>query len=112
MFPLLLRSRGLSLCAAANRIVSGTVAMTFLSLTGRLGVAGSLMLYAGIGVAGAAHIFAWLPETRCLSLESIAGRFSASSGSSSRRRHHHRGDDDNGEEDGHETQAFVLHPNE
>jgi len=110
VFPLLLRSRGLSLCAAANRIVSGTVAMTFLSLTGRLGVAGSLMLYAGIGVAGAAHIFAWLPETRCLSLESIAGRFSALSGTSShQRRHHGHGDDDHGDEHGHETQALVIH---
>ncbi len=52
--------------------------MTFLSLSGLLGFAGSLWLYAGIGLLGSAHIFFTLPETRCLSLESIAGQLSAS----------------------------------
>jgi hypothetical protein len=64
--------------------------MTFLSLSGLLGFAGSLWLYAGIGLLGSAHIFFTLPETRCISLESIAGQFSATPTAASRWCHQQR----------------------
>jgi sugar porter (SP) family MFS transporter len=71
IFPLRLRAQGASLGTAVNRIMSGVVTMTFISLYKAITMAGSFYLYAGIATAGALFIFFFLPETRGRSLEDM-----------------------------------------
>jgi sugar porter (SP) family MFS transporter len=65
------RAMGLTYCTAANRITSGTVAMTAVTLTEILGDAGLFGLYAAAGLLSL--FFYWrVPETVGLSLEELA----------------------------------------
>mmetsp|Transcript_4170 Transcript_4170/g.11753 ORF Transcript_4170/g.11753 Transcript_4170/m.11753 type:complete len:488 (-) Transcript_4170:69-1532(-) len=107
VFPLLIRSRGLSLCAAANRLVSGTVAMTFLSLARLLTVQGGFALYTALGCLGFLHIYATLPETKGMSLEAIWGQFAAAGHSDGCHLH---GDGHGHNYEGGEEEAAALVP--
>ena len=71
IFPLSVRSKGTAFSMAANRLTSGTVAMTFLSLSGWIGVGGAFMLFACVSGAHFVFTYALLPETRGKSLEEI-----------------------------------------
>lgn len=65
------RATGMTYCAAANRITSGTIALTVVSLGNLLGDAGLFGLYAIFGLASL--LFYWfVPETSGFSLEEIA----------------------------------------
>ena len=67
------RAAGLTYASAANRITSGTVAMTAVSLTNLLGDAGLFGLYAAAGFLSL--FFYWnVPETAGVSLEDLAAR--------------------------------------
>ncbi|XP_006649564.1 polyol transporter 5-like [Oryza brachyantha] len=69
IFPLRLRAQGCALGTAMNRIMSGAISMSFLSLCKAITFAGSFYLYAGIATAGWVFMFFFLPETRGRSLE-------------------------------------------
>ncbi|KAL6907788.1 hypothetical protein ACP4OV_001958 [Aristida adscensionis] len=71
IMPLRLRAQGVSLGIAANRLTSGAVSMTFISLADWITMPGCFFLYAGVGVAGCAFIHARLPETKGRSLEEM-----------------------------------------
>ncbi|CAK9315863.1 unnamed protein product [Citrullus colocynthis] len=75
IFPLRLRALGVSIAVTLNRVVSGVVAMTFLSLYHALTIGGAFFLYAGIGMVGWLFFFLVFPETRGHNLEDIEGLF-------------------------------------
>lgn len=78
------RAQGMTYAAAANRITSGTVAMTAVSLTNVLGDAGLFGLYAFAGFLSL--FFYWnVPETAGVSLEELAARNSAGDGNATAR---------------------------
>ncbi|KAL6654539.1 hypothetical protein ACP70R_008004 [Stipagrostis hirtigluma subsp. patula] len=71
IMPLQLRAQGTSLGTAVNRLTSGVVSMTFISLAGAVTVPGCFFLYGGVAVAGCAFMYVKLPETRGRSLENM-----------------------------------------
>jgi sugar porter (SP) family MFS transporter len=80
IFPLRLRAQGCALGTAMNRIMSGTVTMSFISLYKAITFAGSFYVYAGIAAAGWVFMFFFLPETRGSSLEDTEKLFGAGAG--------------------------------
>ncbi|WVZ90379.1 hypothetical protein U9M48_036686 [Paspalum notatum var. saurae] len=75
VLPLRLRAPGAGLGTAMNRIMSGVVTMTFLSLYQAITMAGVFYLYAAIAAASFVFIYACLPETRGRSLEDMEELF-------------------------------------
>ncbi|XP_078178085.1 polyol transporter 5-like isoform X2 [Carex rostrata] len=71
IFPLRLRAQGASIGTAVNRIMSGVITMSFISLYKAITIAGSFYLYAGVATLGAVFIYFFLPETRGRSLEDM-----------------------------------------
>ena len=77
IFPQRLRALGCALGVACNRLASGVVTMTFLSLSTAITTGGSFFLYAGITTLGWVFLFAYLPETRGRTLEEMGTLFGA-----------------------------------
>lgn len=75
IFPLRLRAQAVSLGVIVNRIISGTVAMTFLSVSRAITVAGTFSLFAGLSVLCVAFIYRYVPETKGKTLEEIGAFF-------------------------------------
>ncbi|CAI5530429.1 unnamed protein product, partial [Closterium sp. Naga37s-1] len=76
IFPLRLRAQATGIGTAVNRIASGVVAMTFLSLADATGSpAGPFFMFAGMGVVAFVFFFFLAPETRGKSLEQIVRMF-------------------------------------
>ncbi|XP_021813430.1 putative polyol transporter 2 [Prunus avium] len=71
IFPLKLRAQGVSLGVAINRVVSGIISMTFLSLYKAITIGGAFFLYAGIGVLAWVFFYTMLPETQGRTLEEM-----------------------------------------
>lgn len=71
IFPLKLRAQGVSLGVAVNRVISGIVSMTFLSLYKAITIGGAFFLYAGIGVLAWVFFYTMLPETQGRTLEEM-----------------------------------------
>uniref|UniRef100_A0A7N0UBN4 Major facilitator superfamily (MFS) profile domain-containing protein n=1 Tax=Kalanchoe fedtschenkoi TaxID=63787 RepID=A0A7N0UBN4_KALFE len=69
ILPLRLRAQGTGIGVAVNRLFSGTVSMTFLSLSKALTIGGAFYLFAGISVVAWLFVFFLLPETRGRNLE-------------------------------------------
>jgi len=67
-----------------NRIMSGAITMSFISLYKAITLAGSFYLYAGIAAAGWVFMFFFLPETRGSSLEDTEKLFGGGCQDSSR----------------------------
>ncbi|KAI5012335.1 hypothetical protein ZWY2020_024469 [Hordeum vulgare] len=61
--------------AAGNRVVSGVMSMTFLSLAGAITLGGTFFLYAGVAVLAWVFFFTCLPETRGRTLEEMGSLF-------------------------------------
>lgn len=80
IFPLRLRAQGASLGTATNRVASGIITMTFLSLYKAITISGSFFLYAGIATLGWVFFYVFLPETRGRSLEDTERIFGKKSG--------------------------------
>ncbi|XP_006664062.2 polyol transporter 5-like [Oryza brachyantha] len=75
ILPLRLRGQGAGVGTAMNRIMSGVVTMTFISLYGAVTMAGAFYLYAAIAAASFVFIYACLPETRGRNLEDMEELF-------------------------------------
>lgn len=71
IFPMRLRGQGSSLAISVNRIVSGIVSMTFLSISDKITFGGMFFALSGILAAAAVFVYFFLPETRGKSLEEI-----------------------------------------
>ncbi|BAT90910.1 hypothetical protein LR48_Vigan08g170700 [Vigna angularis] len=75
VFPLRLRAQGVAAGVVVNRVSSGVVTMTFLSLTKAITFGGTFFLYSGISVIGWLFFYFALPETRGKTLEEMEGCF-------------------------------------
>lgn len=78
IFPLRLRAQGTSMGVATNRVVSGTISMTFLSLTKAITTGGGFFLFAGVAIVAWVFFFSFLPETRGQNLEDMDALFGSS----------------------------------
>ncbi|KAB1201622.1 Polyol transporter 5 [Morella rubra] len=75
IFPMRLRAQGSSLAISVNRLVSGLVAMTFLSISREITFGGMFFALAGIMAVGTVFFYYCLPETKGKSLEEIGALF-------------------------------------
>ncbi|CAN6300399.1 unnamed protein product [Urochloa humidicola] len=75
IFPLHLRALGCALGVGVNRVTSGVISMTFLSLSKGITIGGSFFLYAGIASLAWVFFFTYLPETRGRTLEQMGELF-------------------------------------
>ncbi|CAN6482097.1 unnamed protein product [Victoria cruziana] len=75
IFPLRLRAQGASFGVVVNRVMSGAIAMTFLSLSKAITIGGAFFLYGGFAIAAWVFFFAYLPETKGRSLEETVTLF-------------------------------------
>ena len=71
IYPLNVRGRAMSLATVANWGFNAIVASTFLTLTDKLGKAGTFWFYTIICVIGIAFCYLYVPETKGHSLEEI-----------------------------------------
>ncbi|XP_027085857.1 putative polyol transporter 1 [Coffea arabica] len=69
IFPLKLRAQGNSIAVAINRVTSGIILMTFISLYNAITIGGSFFFYGAIAFAGFLFFCTLLPETKGRSLE-------------------------------------------
>nr|XP_016504614.1 PREDICTED: polyol transporter 5-like [Nicotiana tabacum] len=69
IFPLRLRATGCGLAVALNRVTSGVVSMTFLSLEKAITIGGAFFLYAGLAGLAWVFFFTLMPETQGKTLE-------------------------------------------
>ncbi|KAK2985304.1 hypothetical protein RJ640_024300 [Escallonia rubra] len=75
IFPMRLRAQGSSLAVSVNRLVSGVVAMTFLSISKKISFGGMFFVLAGIMVLASVFFYFFMPETKDKSLEEIGALF-------------------------------------
>ncbi|CAL4923377.1 unnamed protein product [Urochloa decumbens] len=75
IFPLHLRALGCALGVGLNRVTSGVISMTFLSLSKGITIGGSFFLYAGVASIAWVFFFTYLPETRGRTLEQMGELF-------------------------------------
>lgn len=71
IFPMRLRAQGSSLAISVNRLVSGIVSMSFLSISRKTTFGGMFFVLSGIMVIGTVFFYFFLPETKGKSLEEI-----------------------------------------
>ncbi|KAI3712220.1 hypothetical protein L1987_70771 [Smallanthus sonchifolius] len=71
IFPLRLRAQGCSMGVATNRVVSGTIGMTFISLYKAITIGGAFFLFAGVAVLGFVFFYTLFPETQGKNLEEV-----------------------------------------
>ncbi|XP_071685951.1 polyol transporter 5-like [Rutidosis leptorrhynchoides] len=71
IFPLKLRAQGCSMGVAMNRVVSGVIGMTFLSLYDAITIGGAFFLFAGIAVVAFVFFYTLFPETQGKNLEEV-----------------------------------------
>lgn len=75
IFPLRLRAQASALGAVGNRVCSGLVAMSFLSVARGITVAGAFFIFSVISVFSVAFVYVFVPETKGKSLEQIGMLF-------------------------------------
>lgn len=80
IFPLKHRSTAVGVSVFVNRAVSGTVALTFLSIAKAITPAGTFGLFAGITLLSILFVMVVVPETKGRTLEEIAQLFDSSTG--------------------------------
>ena len=68
------RATGMTLCATTNRLTSGAVALTAVSLYSALGSGGLFAFYGMIGIVSLPFYYRTVPETTGQSLEELAAR--------------------------------------
>jgi MFS family permease len=71
IFPLRLRAQASALGAVGSRVSSGVVAMSFLSVSRAITVAGTFLIFAVISVFAIVFVHTCVPETKGKSLEQI-----------------------------------------
>ncbi|GMJ07432.1 POLYOL TRANSPORTER 5, ARABIDOPSIS THALIANA POLYOL/MONOSACCHARIDE TRANSPORTER 5 [Hibiscus trionum] len=75
IFPLRLRAQGTGLAISVNRLVSGVMAMTFLTISEKITFGGMFFVLSGIMVVAAVWFYFLLPETKNKSLEEVWALF-------------------------------------
>lgn len=75
IFPLRLRAQGSSLAISVNRLMSGIVSMTFLSVSEAITFGGMFFVLGGVMVCATLFFYFFLPETKGKSLEEIEALF-------------------------------------
>ncbi|KAJ3673995.1 hypothetical protein LUZ60_005987 [Juncus effusus] len=75
IFPLRLRAQGASLGVAVNRLMNGTISMSFISLYQAITIGGAFFLFAGIAIIAWLFFFFLCPETRGRPLEEMEELF-------------------------------------
>ncbi|XP_073121763.1 putative polyol transporter 1 [Henckelia pumila] len=75
IFPLRLRAQGCSMGVAANRVTSGIISMTFLSLNKGISIGGTFFMYAGIACVSWVFFYTLFPETLGKTLEEMESSF-------------------------------------
>lgn len=78
IFPLRLRAQGTSVGVAVNRVVSGIISMTFLSMSKAITIGGGFFLFAGVATVAWVFFFTFLPETQGRNLEDMDALFGKS----------------------------------
>lgn len=76
IFPLRLRAQGASLGVAVNRVMNGTISMSFISLYHAITIGGAFFLFAGFAVLAWLFFFFLCPETKGHPLEEMEELFS------------------------------------
>lgn len=71
IFPLKLRAQGCSMGTAVNRIMSGVLTMTFITLYKAITMGGTFFLYGAIATVGWVFFYTMLPETQGRTLEDM-----------------------------------------
>ncbi|KAI3803663.1 hypothetical protein L1987_31822 [Smallanthus sonchifolius] len=71
IFPLRLRAQGCSMGVAMNRVVSGVISMSFLSLYKAITIGGAFFLFTGVAVVGCVFFYTLFPETQGKNLEEV-----------------------------------------
>lgn len=84
VFPFNIRAKAMSVATTLNRITSASVALTFLPLSGFLGLSGYFGVFAMLSSLCGAIQFFTVPETKGMTLESMKESFDASKYDSSR----------------------------
>ncbi|XXG89117.1 hypothetical protein AAC387_Pa12g1197 [Persea americana] len=75
IIPLRLRAQGMSLAVAANRVTSGVIGMTFISLYNSITIGGTFFLFAGVATLSWIFFYTFLPETQGRTLEEMEAIF-------------------------------------
>ncbi|EPS69995.1 sugar transport protein [Genlisea aurea] len=75
IFPLQLRAQGCSVGVAVNRVTSGVISMTFLSLYKAISIGGTFFLYGGVAMVAWVFFYSLLPETQGRTLEEMESLF-------------------------------------
>lgn len=71
IFPLRLRSEAAALGAVGNWVCSGLVAMSFLSVSRAISMAGVFFIFSAISALAVLFVYTFVPETKGKSLEQI-----------------------------------------
>ncbi|OIV99233.1 hypothetical protein TanjilG_06538 [Lupinus angustifolius] len=71
IFPLRVRAQASALGAVGNRVCSGIVAMSFLSVTRTITFGGAFFLFSGVSALAIVFVYTLVPETKGKSLEQI-----------------------------------------
>ncbi|CAL5186482.1 unnamed protein product [Lathyrus oleraceus] len=75
IFPMRLRAQGTSLAISVNRLISGIVSMSFLSVSEEITFGGMFFVLGGVMVVATIFFYYFLPETKGKSLEEIEALF-------------------------------------
>ncbi|CAN6572861.1 unnamed protein product [Malus baccata var. baccata] len=71
IFPLRLRAQAAALGAVGNRVCSGLVAMSFLSVSNAISFGGTFFIFSAVSALSVAFVYTFVPETKGKSLEQI-----------------------------------------
>ncbi|KAL5994524.1 putative polyol transporter 4 [Asimina triloba] len=71
IFPLRLRAQASALGAVGNRLSSGLIAMSFLSMANTLSVGGTFLIFSAISALAVVFVHMFVPETKGKTLEQI-----------------------------------------
>ncbi|GMH12077.1 hypothetical protein Nepgr_013918 [Nepenthes gracilis] len=75
IFPLKLRGQAVAVGAVGNRVCSGLVAMSFLSISSAITVAGTFFTFSAISALAVIFVYTLVPETKGKTLEQIGSLF-------------------------------------
>ncbi|KAK7409840.1 hypothetical protein VNO78_00195 [Psophocarpus tetragonolobus] len=75
IFPLRLRAQGAAMGVVINRVTSGVISMTFLSLSNKITIGGAFFLFGAIAICGWIFFYTMLPETQGKTLEEMEASF-------------------------------------
>ncbi|CAN0909991.1 Polyol transporter 5, partial [Linum grandiflorum] len=75
IFPLRLRAQGTGMGVALNRVMSGVISTSFISMYKAMTISGVFFLFAGVAAAGFVFFFSCYPETQGRTLEDMEDLF-------------------------------------